>query len=209
MRNREYPSDEIIQRAAHLWAEMMRQPKFDNGDPSFAGAMTKVLHDDVVAAQSAKVPDIEAAIGKFETELVVHLQTLRDKDGEPMSPEDAAWDQKATNRREGEKATYWWRAILGVDYHPDLTLRYAAERAGLPSSLFSWKTTMFMTTRYVSCSIGYGAPDEYHYPLGAGRWLITDLRCDGKDIEAVKAAVLDGRLPELRVETAKVGVRLP
>ena len=49
----------------------------------------------------------------------------------------------------------WWG--LGVDCGPDRTLARAAEKAGIPSSNFPWKTRMnFSEDGKVKAAMGYG-----------------------------------------------------
>ena len=88
------------------------------------------------------------------------------------------------------------RRTLGADYGPDRILSECAEAAGLEVE-FPWKTVMHVYDDRVSLSYGYGAEDEYHYPLEDGRWLVTKLL--GSDIDKVIEYV-NGGSPEFHVE---------
>ena len=54
-------------------------------------------------------------------------------------------------------AEHFW--CVGVDYHPDMLLQEAADKAGLPLGMTSlpWKTTMWIKDDKISVSCGYGA----------------------------------------------------
>lgn len=201
MRDREYPSDLIIRRGAFIWARALHAPNFDNGDNSLVGAFGQGLANTNAAFAATKAGDIPARIAAFERELVAHLIHVRENDGEPMNDADADW-YRATMRNDKEAPTYWWSASLSTDYNPDAALTYAADKAGLPRNMFSWKSRVWLHNGFASSSFGYGAGDMYHYPLSDGRWLITDLRAgSGDDIEKLKAAVIEGRI-DLRIEPA-------
>lgn len=49
---------------------------------------------------------------------------------------------------------------LHVDYHPDRSLREAAEQAGVSTDRFPWKTNMWIHAEgHVTASLGYAAPE--------------------------------------------------
>ncbi len=48
--------------------------------------------------------------------------------------------------------------ILSVDYGPDYILASIAEKSGLSTRCFPWKTTMWVRKDKVSVRAGYGAP---------------------------------------------------
>ena len=156
------PVEKIVDRAVELWKRMLKNPKFDNGDPSpsgfFAGAMAKTIPNNAT-------DEILQVFGE-------NLKTAL------MNPEP-------------EYKQEFFHSSLGVDYGPDKVLHDAANKAGLKME-FPWKTSMSLWTEHVSVSAGYGAERVYHYPLADGRWLMTTLcgsdiskiiaYCEGKEL---------------------------
>ncbi len=188
MRTRNPVSDEIIERVALIWSRAIKAPKFDNGDrtgaTALAGPMAARLARNVTSAE-----DYPAKVEAFRLALIANLKSERDHDGEPH-PEP---------RYEGHLRAL--RPSTGCDYGPDATLAEAAAIADLDTAVFPWKSTVdFYDGTSVSTSFGYGAPDENHYPLGDGRWLITSVQLRGPDRDVILRAVRDGRLPDLTVE---------
>jgi hypothetical protein len=59
--------------------------------------------------------------------------------------------------------------ILDCDYGPDETLGNAARDAGLPSSQFPWKTTMWIRPGEVKVRNGYGRETQTIYPAAVPR----------------------------------------
>lgn len=185
---REKVSDVIIERAVELWCRALRNPKFNNGDNSEAGFFTAGLAY-MTADTAAGETEVDKAIERFREALVTNMKFLRDHDGEPTGRQNEY----------GRPETYYFDACLSTDYHPDENLRRAADQAGIPHKLFSWKSSVNVYDPAAVCAkFGYAAPDFYHYPLSGGRWLITQLR--GRDMPLIIKAVEEGRLPELHVE---------
>lgn len=54
---------------------------------------------------------------------------------------------------------------LSVDYGPDYILGSTAERAGVSTSGFPWKTTMWVRTDRVEVSAGYAPPSVTIFPV--------------------------------------------
>jgi len=201
MRDKKQIDDRLIERAAEIWARAIQSTQYDNGDNSIQGVMTEGLAAMNLKAALEKVEDFPAAVEKFRTELIAILKYSRDHEGEPMSEADRAefWGDRELRF----EPTYSLECYLSTDYNPCQTLAIAADRAGLPHAVFSWKSTVYINQNSVSCSFGYGRPDVMHYPLPEGRWLITDIRANetapGSDMAKVIDAVLAGRL-DLEVE---------
>lgn len=177
----------IIERAVELWCRALRKPKFDNGDNSDAGFFTTGLaymNADTAAGET----ELDKAIERFREALVTDMKFARDHDGEPTGKQGQYGPE-----------TYYFDRCLSTDYSPDKSLRGAADQAGIPHKLFSWKSSVNVYDPAAVCaSFGYAAPAIYHYPLSGGRWLITKLR--GEDMPLIIKAVEEGRLPELHVE---------
>ncbi len=154
---------------------MLRNPKYDNGDNSFAGMVTQTLAHMVREAK----PTSMDAIDRFGVELKKIL----------MAPLE--WEAKSY--RQGEPTTKYTTLFdyMSVDYGPDIPLSEAAKRAGLEME-FPWKTSMRLCENYISLSYGYGAPYVYHYPLSDDRWLVTTL--SGNDIGKIISLIEDGVL---------------
>lgn len=152
---------------------MLRNPKYDNGDNSFAGMVTQTLAHMVREAK----PTPMDAIDRFGVELKKIL----------MAPLE--WEAKSY--RQGEPTTKYTTLFdyMSVDYGPDIPLSEAAKRAGLEME-FPWKTSMSLREDSVCLSYGYGAPYVYHYPLSGDRWLVTTL--SGNDIDKIIALVEAG-----------------
>jgi len=157
-------NDKLIGRAVELWARKLHTPVFDNGDKSAAGFMGGALATINIQSGMSKIPDIEKAIGIFKNELIAKLKQLRDNPGE------------------GE----WFSYFLDTDYGPCKLLADAADKAGIPFSQFSCKSSVSMHRSSVSVSFGYGAERVYHYPLNNGDWLITTVIGSDADMEKIK-----------------------
>ncbi len=184
---REKVSDVIIERAVELWCRALRKPRFDNGDNSdagFFGAGLAYMNADTAAGET----ELDKSIERFREALVTNMKFARDHEGEPTGEQGQYGPE-----------TYYFDHCLSTDYSPDKGLREAADEAGIPHKLFSWKSSVNVYDPAAVCaSFGYGAPAVYHYPLSGGRWLITKLR--GEDMPLILKAVEEGRLPELHVE---------
>lgn len=148
------PTKRIAKRAAELWKQMLRNPKFDNlgntGTPEerrpneMASILTTMNH-----ANSRPGEDVIAAFGD---ELEKRL----------LDPETSAHDLYC----------------LSVDYHPEGLLAECAEAVGLKSD-FPWKTQMWLRENCVELSYGHAADVICHYPLSGDRWLIGKLSGKG------------------------------
>ena len=181
---RESIPDIIIERAAHIWAESLRNfPSHQNGDESLQGGMTVVLATLSAARSRDGVNDLDGRIDTFETKLVEKLKFLREHDGE----ETGGVLYKGHPGEQPEH--YRFPHHIGCDYDPDAVLSEIAAAAEIPANLFSWKSEVWMGTDHVSESFGRGTEDTYHYPvvLGDGKikWLICKLR--GSDMTKVIA----------------------
>ncbi len=190
---REHIPDEIIERAVELWCRLLKAPRFDNGDPG--SGLASFMAEGAASRDAGKTGDFDAAVERFRTALVERLKFLRDHEGEKTG-------EKEYVGHPGERDTiYLFPSWIGSDYGPDATLRWAADKAGVPHTAFSWKTDVHMGPRWVRGKVGYTAPDRYHYPLPDGRWLITGIsaREGEEDFAKVIEAVIDGRL-DLEVE---------
>lgn len=187
-RDRTYPSDRIIERGVELWCRAIRRPSRDNGDVSERGILAAGLSNMALDATMAKVEHLDARIEMFRAALTERLKFLREHDGE----------ETGTANERGEPRHHYFNAFLSTDYHPDPDLRLAAEAAGLPPAVFSWKSTVQLLDDCVGASFGYGAPYHYHYPLSDGSWLVCRLR--GEDMPLIVAAIEAGTLTGLEVE---------
>lgn len=183
-------SDIIIDRVAELWARMLKNPKFDNGDTSSNGGMALALAV-IGSASHTKDAAFVAKVDAFKGILAERLKFLRDHDGEVMP--ESEWQDLGGNYR---VTNYRFRHHTSVDYDPDELLDWAARAAGFEhtgKTLFPWKTDVsFYDENCVSVSAGYGAEQLYHYPLSNGRWLICELR--GNDMPKIIAAIEAGLL---------------
>ncbi len=183
--------DILIDRAVLLWQRALIGGEWDNGD-----AQSRMIHS---MFSRPDPDDFQDRVLKWGELLSARLKTLRDKDGEEMPEEE--WFEYYKGNTE---TIYRVEHDLRTDYDPCRVMAWAAEQAGIPSRRFPAKSsTSFWMLDHVSASFGYGAKEENHYPLPDGRWLITDLR-GPVDIQIIAAAVMDGRLPELRVEPAAI-----
>ncbi len=173
MRYAEYvPNPLIINRAADLWVEMLKNPRYDNGDSSFVGAVTQAL------AEMGAKNNTDQTLARFKTELVRILSGPH------------KWRTKEYPGRPSEEFEEVFQT-LNVDYNPNTPLADAASAAGLDMQ-FPWKTSMYLENDYLLVSAGRGGPRVYHYPLADGRWLVTSL--NGRDIDKIKALVEQGHL---------------
>lgn len=179
-------SDLILERAAELWVRALIAPKFDNGANNTASLMAGVLTDQM-AAKIVADADYPAALERFRVALVADLKRQRDHAGEPDPG------------REG--SVIYLTQSLGTDYGPDRTLAAAAEIAGLPTTVFPWKSLVsFYGGESVCAEFGYRGAPAYHHPISGGRWAITSCALFGPDRAIILAAVENGTLA-LKVET--------
>ena len=125
--------EEVARIAAERWADRVASPKFDNGDPSFTGFITKALAEKLVkpVSNESRTKLISHLVGT----IVVYLSNT---------------DSRVN-------------MILGVDYGPDRCLAEAAHYAGIPTTNFPIKTTMWVSKNHIAVRYGYGAVIEYLY----------------------------------------------
>jgi hypothetical protein len=145
MRREEPAPENIRRRAITLWQDILRGPKYDNGDKSAMGGLGMALAFQL----ASKHTPTEEQIAAFGEALFTALSTPDEYGVYPYG--------------------------LHVDYHPDRVLGDAADAAGINPSRFSIKTGMWINHGFVSISEGYGAESVNHYPLEDGRWLVTTL----------------------------------
>jgi len=174
----EKPNNRVIKRAVELWCRKLRTPVFDNGDQSETGGVTMCLATINIQNDKSKIKDIEESIETFRTVLTGILIQVRDI---PL---------------EGERFPMW----LDVDYHPCKELAYAADKAGIPHSQFSCKSSVSMRENFLSTSFGYGREDINHYPLGDDKWLMTTLCGSDAEIQKIKNDAMDDNLLEWEIE---------
>ncbi len=93
---------------------------------------------------------------------------------------------------------YFPNSRMHVDYGPCHVLSGAAESVGLKIE-FPWQTNMWVHADSLSVRHGYGAETVFHYALENGKWLVTTL--SGPEIDKIKRYVVDGTLPEFKVES--------
>ena len=174
------PNERIVDRAVALWIEMLSAPKYDNLGENSPESRESTMQSVLASVLTSELPknNTSEVLLRFGVELKKML----------MAPTEI----KFTNYRNEETITTQLYNYLSVDYHPDVPLSAAAERAGLKMH-FPWKTSMFLDEKYLYVSYGYGAPHVYHYPLSSDRWLVTALSGDdvGKIVALVEAGKLD------------------
>ena len=91
------------------------------------------------------------------------LATILAEDSKPSNEAIDLFEEKlaATIKKDVEKRG---SMTLSVDYNPDWVLSGIAQEAGVSTSGFPWKTTMWIEGEKVSVSAGYGAPIENIFP---------------------------------------------
>lgn len=172
------PNERIIDRVVLLWANALRNPRFDNGDHSLAGAMAAGL-----TSMLPNNSDNETLI-TFARELKSRLMV---QFTEPPY-------------RDGGKPYTHWVTSLEVDYDPCNVLRESASAAGLKTK-FPWKTHMRFWSDHIYFSQGYAAEGVYHYPASEDRWVVTSLYGARRDIDALAQFAEDGgEAPFFRLE---------
>lgn len=184
------PNPRIVDRAVALWIEMLRAPKYDNLGPNSPEGFGVVLSNTMAsvlahAAPKNNTPEVLVRFGEELKKILLHGLTITSL-GQPYH----------------HTPTY-----LSVDYEPDTYLATAAKRAGLEMG-FPWKTSMTLDGKSLSVTNGYGAPQEYHYPLSGDRWLVT--RLCGEDVSKIIALIEGGVLtPELKAGVFAGAVACP
>lgn len=170
MRKNYEPNPIIIDRAVELWKRLLAAPVYNNLAPGERHLPSELANALAYEAPKNNTPEILEAFGHaLKATLLVP--------------------------REGRD---YFHTYLAVDYHPDLALKDAAEKAGLKMP-FPIKTSMNLYDDCVGFSIGYAAPMVYHYPLSGNRWLVTDLY--GGDITKVIALANAGVDTGLTIES--------
>ena len=162
--------ERLVKKAVDLWCEKLKKPTFDNGDKSENGAISQGLQHMLVAKELAKTNNLEARIERFRKNLVNIIKDLKP----PI--------------------------FLDVDYGPTSILSKAAEEASIPKSLFAWKSTVIITKNLINVSWGYGSPCVSYYPLENGKWLVTSLTGDEKEMQKIFDSVVNGNPLGLQIE---------
>lgn len=175
---REKVSDLIISKAVDIWCKKLLAPVFDNGDDSPGGAFGSALAIMNIEADKVAAGNMKVRVEDFRKILTADLMRLRD---EPVY---------------GERFPTW----LDVDYGPGKVLGDAANKAGIPLSQFSCKSSVAMYSDKVSVSFGYGASSTYYYPLPDGKWLLTSISADSDEMAKVITSVMNGNPLGLLVE---------
>jgi len=123
---------EYVKVAVNWLTNAIVNPKFDNGDDSIAGRMAFFLAMMVNSKSSISKEQIDI----FKKELADIIVTQIEFHGN------------------GE-------CCFNIDYHPDMLLYSAAQKAGINDDMgFPWKTNMRISKDKVSVSAGYAAPWE-------------------------------------------------
>jgi len=175
---REKVSDLVISKAVDIWCKKLFNPVFDNGDNSAHGGMTHMLATMNIQNDKAGIDDMAARVEKFRQVITAELVRLRDQ------PQD------------GEYFPSW----LDADYGPCKVLGDAADKAGIPQSQFSCKSSVSMRANSLSVAFGYGAPNTNYYPLPDGRWLLTSITADDAEMGKIINSVFGGNPLGLAVE---------
>ena len=185
------PNERIVDRAVALWMAMLSNPKYDN-----------------LGENSPESPE-SIRVNKFSSLLAHALPKNNNSEVLPRFGEELrkiligpfTWESEW----QGEKKIYTQTVRhLEVDYHPDVALRTAAERAGLDME-FPWKTSMTLSEDHLSVAYGYGSPYLYHYPLMNGEWFVTTLAGEDiwKIVMLIEAGVLNPGLEVIHHPAAK------
>jgi hypothetical protein len=167
------PNERVTRRCAKLWRREIEAGSHDAGD-GMINAFARML-------KAKKAPPTKEQLDAFEKELAERLM-------QPVHSDD------------GEHSYY--RASVGTDYHPDQILSEALTAAGLGDGSLDVpvKSHSYLDAGYVRAGFGYRAFGAYHYILTDTLWMVTTLSGTTEEIETLKKIVLEGRLPEIRVE---------
>jgi hypothetical protein len=181
------PNERIVDRAVAIWVELLTKPKYDNLGKNSGESATSQMQNTMASVLAERCPknNTSDVLTRFAKELKPFLM-------EPTEYTTVNYKKETVT----EKRMFNY---LSVDYHPDIPLAMAAERAGLTMQ-FPWKTSMFIDNNYVSVSNGYGAERIYHYPLSNDRWLAAAISGDDvvKIIKLVEDGVLDLELNQIK-----------
>lgn len=116
--------------AVNWWANAIVNPKFDNGDDSTSAGMAFLM---------AMMVNSKNSITKEQ--IAIFKKVLADEIVSTI--ESSSWNRQCN---------------LSVDYHPDMLLLTAGQKAGIDDYMsFPWKTIMSISAEKVSVSAGYGA----------------------------------------------------
>lgn len=157
---REKVPDLIISKAVDIWCKKLFNPVYDNGDNSEHGAIGHMLATMNIQKDKSKITDLAGSVEKFRKVITAELIRLRD------SP------------AKNEHFPSW----LDVDYGPCKVLGDAADKAGIPPSLFSCKSAVLMRPRSIAAHFGYCGNYVYYYPLPNGGWLLTSITADAAEM---------------------------
>lgn len=167
--------NKIISRAVEMWCRKLYTPVFDNGDSSSNGGVGQMLATMIIQSDKEEIDDMDRRVDEFREILTSDLIARRDGDG---------------------YFPHW----VDVDYHPCEVLANAADKAGIPHSQFSCKSSISIYPDKISVSFGYGAENKNHYLLPDGRWLITTLTGGKDDMRKIFDHVLNGNIMGFDVE---------
>lgn len=177
----------IIKRAAELWVRLLRNPHYNNGDPSGDGFTCSILAH--MIPKNNDESTLERFRQELETILACGYRFDRKKQGDLI--EIIVGDKDNVGDPAG---------CLAVDYGPDLWLAMAARRADLKME-FPWKVHMYIYETHVSMAGGYRNALIHHYPFTNGDWLVTTLTGSPMEIEKIKDAAQKGAI-NLTIERA-------
>lgn len=123
---------EYVKVAVNWWANAIVNPKFDNGDNDMNGAMAIILAMKVNSKRSITKEQIDIFKKELADIIVAQMESSLNEE-----------------------------CRLGVDYHPDMLLCKAAQKAGINDDMgFPWKTTMCINKNKVYVAVGSGASWE-------------------------------------------------
>lgn len=185
--------DYIIERAANIWSKALFFPIYDNGDKRKEGEFVEALQ--VINATNAvfKTSDLGKKIYRFNACLISRLTFSQHHQGKDR-PAEVIEKEKALGRQYVPEK-YMFEKYLTVDYHPCRILSEVAEEVGIPFSLFSIKSEVYIGDYYVRSRFGYTAETHYHYKLPSqDKWLVINSLLSEKDLDVALEVVMDGRL---------------
>lgn len=141
------PSREALNAAANWWADRISRPTFDNLGPT-----------------RGRDPR-ETEINTFASLLAGIAAT---QSGAPSASQIDAFKEALVAAIDDAE---WFPNSLCCDYGPDQLLAGAAQKAGIATSRFPWKSGTWFRDGNVEAACGYGAPHEVIYqaePRAAG-----------------------------------------
>ncbi len=140
--------DLLIEKAVDLWCDALKKPEFNNGDLSSTGILGQGLAMWSINKDKEKMGPINEKLIIFREELIKLMQQIKNKHKDHT-------------------------IYLSVDYHPCELLSLAAEKAGIPESQFSCKSTVMVRQDSVHTRFGYGATGVFYYLLNDDTWHMT------------------------------------